>query len=111
QERSYQSDGSTPIDTLNFSDGKIIRSYWGLEPRFGMRYKMNEKSSIKFSYNRMYQYMHLVSNSSSPLPTDLWIASSYNIKPQYADQLAAGYFRNFLGEKYEASIEVYHKWL
>ncbi|MBX3102196.1 MAG: TonB-dependent receptor [Bacteroidetes bacterium] len=110
-ERTYQADGRTPVDTLTFTGGQGVKDYLGLEPRVGLRYKLNEQSSLKASYNRMYQYMHLVSNSSSPLPTDLWIPSSYNIAPQYADQIAAGYFRNLLGNKWEFSTELYYKWL
>jgi hypothetical protein len=110
-ERHYAANGRTPTDTISFASGATVKDYLGLEPRLAVRYKLNAESSIKASYNRTYQYMHLVSNSNASLPTDLWIPSSYNVAPQYADQVAAGYFRNFMENKWEASVEVYHKWL
>ncbi|MFN8922465.1 MAG: TonB-dependent receptor [Sphingobacteriia bacterium] len=109
--RTYAADGQTPIDTNRVGSGRSIADYYNLEPRFSARYKLDENSSIKFSYNRMAQYMHLVSNSNTSLPTDLWIPSGEYVKPQTADQVAVGYFRDLFDGALETSVEVYHKWL
>lgn len=74
-------------------------------------YLLDDKSSIKASYNRIYQYLHILSNASSGTPTDIWAPSTPLIKPQYADQVALGYFRNFLDNKLEFSVEGYYKQL
>jgi hypothetical protein len=110
-------DRSNPIayiatDTLNYKKNEIFNSFWkGFEPRLSLRYKLNVTSSIKASYNRMYQYIQLASNSTSSLPLDYWFPSSPNIKPQKADQVAAGYFRNFKDNTFETSVEVFYKWM
>lgn len=88
---------------------KIIASYNNLEPRFGLKYDLDEVSSVKASYNRMSQYLHLISNTVASTPIDLWLPTTNNIEPQIADQVAVGYFRNFAKNKYEASAEVYYK--
>ncbi len=98
-------------DTLNYSRGKVFNTFpGGLEPRLAIRYTLNDVSSLKASYNRMYQYIHLASNSTATLPLDFWFPSSPNIKPQMADQVALGYFRNFKDNMYETSVEVFYKW-
>ena len=92
--------------------GKVIQSYFNPEPRFSAKYDINEVSSIKASYNRMAQYIHLLSNTAASTPLDMWTLSTNNIKPQLADQVAAGYFRNFRGKAMlETSVEVYYKWM
>lgn len=96
--------------TKSYKPFQLIRNYNGLEPRISARYKINEKSSVKTSYNRTFQFMHLLSNSASPLPTSQWIPSTQYIRPQKADQFALGYFRNFDDNKYEASSEIYYKY-
>ncbi|MEM6842670.1 MAG: carboxypeptidase-like regulatory domain-containing protein [Bacteroidota bacterium] len=87
-----------------------IETYTNVEPRFSMRYSLSEKSSIKASYNRMAQYIHLVSNTAASIPLDVWLPSTNNIEPQVGDQFAVGYFRN-IGEDnaYEFSAEAYYK--
>ena len=80
-----------------------------LEPRLSLRYKLDKKSSLKASYTQNYQYVHLASFSSVSLPTDLWIPSSKLVKPQYGRQFGLGLFRNFFDNKWETSIEAYHK--
>ncbi|MGC6428457.1 MAG: TonB-dependent receptor [Flavobacteriales bacterium] len=80
-----------------------------LEPRLSLRYKLDKKSSFKASYTQNYQYVHLASFSSVSLPTDLWIPSSKLVKPQYGRQFGLGLFRNFFDNKWETSIEAYHK--
>ena len=99
----------TLIAEENFDQNEVIASYNNFEPRFGMKYDLNEVSSLKASYNRMTQYLHLISNTVASTPVDLWLPTTNNIKPQIADQIAIGYFRNFAKNKYEASVEVYAK--
>jgi len=101
--------GGNEISHTEYQKGKSIKSYGGLEPRISGRYLFNEKSSIKIAYNRNYQYLHLLSNSTTSSPTDLWIASSNIIKPQIVDQYSLGYFRNFKNNKFEFSVEAYYK--
>jgi hypothetical protein len=96
-------------DTLNYDKGEIYQTYGGLEPRLGMKLSLDSVSSIKASYNRTRQYVHLASNSTSASPLDIWFPSSPNVKPQTADQVALGYFRNFKDNAYEASVELYYK--
>ncbi len=98
-------------DTTTYSTGEIFKTYGGLEPRLAVTYLLNEKSSVKLSYNRMRQYIHLLSNTGSSSPTDLWIPSSSTVKPQIGDQVAMGYFRNFKENMFETSVEVYYKYL
>ena len=98
-------------DTLFYRRGEIYNTFDnGFEPRFSMRIGLNSVSSLKASYNRMYQYVHLASNSTASLPLDFWFTSSPNIKPQRVDQVAAGYFRNFKNNTLETSIEIFYKW-
>jgi outer membrane cobalamin receptor len=105
---SYDEKGNV-TDTSNYNNYETVKSYNGLEPRLSINYILNETSSIKTSYNRNYQYLHLLSNSSGSNPTDSWLPSSNNIKPQIADQVALGYFKNFKGNTYEFSVETYYK--
>ncbi len=84
--------------------------YYGLEPRFASKYSVSENVSVKASYARMYQYIHLVSNSGASLPTDIWYPSDQVVAPQFSDQVAAG-VSIALGENYLLSNEVYYKWL
>ena len=92
-----------------YSKGEVINSYGNFEPRITVNFVLNKQSSMKISYARNTQHLHLLSNSSASLPTDLWISSSKNVKPQIADQLALGFFRNFSDNMFETSIEVYYK--
>ncbi|MEP0366048.1 MAG: TonB-dependent receptor [Cyclobacteriaceae bacterium] len=86
-----------------------IKSYNNLEPRFGFNYQLNQSTSVKGSYQRMVQYVHLISNTAATLPTDVWVPSTNNLKPQKGHQVALGVFKNFLDNKIEASIETYYK--
>jgi len=92
-----------------YTAGQVIKDYMGLEPRLAMRYKLDARSSVKASFNRNLQYVHLASFSSVGLPTDVWIPSGKNVKPQVGIQYAVGYFRDLWDHKYEASVEVYYK--
>ncbi|MFY0598935.1 MAG: TonB-dependent receptor [Cyclobacteriaceae bacterium] len=96
-------------DTKSYKKGGRIKTYDNWEPRVGLTYVLNDAQSIKVSYNRMYQYLHLISNSTSPTPVDVWAPSGTYIKPQMSDQFALGYFRNLKNNAYEASVEVYYK--
>ncbi len=90
-------------------DWESIKFYSNLEPRFSFNYRVNKSTSVKGSYNRMAQYIHLISNTAASLPTDVWMPSSNNIQPQLADQIALGVFKNFRNNKIESSVEVYYK--
>jgi hypothetical protein len=108
--KSYQADGM--VSTINtIGSGKLLKSYINPEPRFSASYLLNEKESVKFSYGRNTQNIHLLSNSTSSTPTDVYVMSSNNIKPEIADQLSAGYYRNFSNDDYEFSTEAYYKWM
>jgi hypothetical protein len=98
-----------PIDTKNYGYNEVITSFSNFEPRFSTSYVLDEKSSVKASYNRMVQYLQLVSNTASPTPLDIWTPSDQYIKPQIADQIAAGYFRNFKDDMYSLEVESYYK--
>lgn len=95
--------------TEKIDDFQFVKTQGGLEPRLGINYMLNPKNSVKASYNRIYQFLHLLSNSTTTTPTDLWLPSSNNVKPQIADQVSAGYFRNFKDNEFESSVEVYYK--
>ena len=100
---------ATPIGTKFYDRNKVMQSYNYLEPRFSLAYQINEEESIKASYNRMVQYLQLISNTSSPTPLDVWTPSDSFIKPQIADQVALGYFKNFSEDMYSLEVETYYK--
>ena len=102
-------ESAAPIGTKFYDKNKVIQSYNNLEPRFSTGYQLNDNQSIKVSYNRMVQYLQLVSNTSSPTPLDVWTPSDNYIKPQIADQVALGYFRNFKENRYSLEVETYYK--
>jgi hypothetical protein len=99
------------IDSVVYKSGDFYHTYAGLEPRFGFLYDFNSKHSIKASYARTYQYLQLAQNSTVGTPLDIWFPSSPNVKPQIADQVAIGYFRNFRKNTIETSVEGYYKWM
>jgi len=98
-----------PNDSAKYTSGQFVKTYINPEPRFNANYLLNEFSSIKASYDRNVQNLHLLSNSTSSNPTDLWIPSSNNVKPEIADQFSVGYYRNFKNNTYEFSVETYYK--
>ena len=100
---------ATPIGTKSFGKNESLKSYNNFEPRLSIAYQLNENQSVKTSYNRMVQYLQLVSNTSSPTPLDIWTPSDEFIKPQIADQVAVGYFRNFFDGDYSLEVETYYK--
>jgi len=89
--------------------GDFYNTYAGLEPRLGLVYLLNEVSSVKASYSHTYQYLQLAQNSTAGTPLDIWFSASPNVRPQVADQVALGYFRNFRKNTLETSVEVYYK--
>jgi len=98
-----------PIGTKFYEKNKVIKTYDNFEPRFSVGYQLNENQSVKASYNRMVQYLQLISNTSSPTPLDVWTPSDTYVKPQIADQVALGYFRNFKENMYSVEVETYYK--
>ena len=93
----------------NFKNGEKVAGYARLEPRFSLRYRIDKNSSVKASFNQGQQYVHLATFSSVALPTDVWIPSSSNVKPQVGTQYAAGYYRDFKDHLFETSVEGYYK--
>jgi len=108
--KTYDAAGNT-LTSQSYASGSRVKDYLNLEPRFTASYLLNDESSIKASYNRNTQNIHLLSNSTSTTPTDLYVMSSNNIKPEIADQVSTGYFTNFKDNTYEFSAEIYYKWL
>jgi hypothetical protein len=105
---TYDENGEI-TDVNSYGSGDIVQTYGGIEPRVGLTFVLNDESSVKTSFGRNRQYLHLLSNSTSGTPIDLWIPSSNNVKPQFVDQYAAGYYRNFKDNAFESSLEVYYK--
>lgn len=99
----------TQTGEVTYGSGEKVQSYSGLEPRLSLRFNVNPNSSIKGGYNRIYQYLHLVSNTTAITPVDVWQPSNTYFKPQVADQVSIGFFKNFKEKTYEAFVEVYHK--
>ena len=97
------------IDTLHYDKGQVAKTYLNLEPRLSASYQLGELASVKASYVRNVQNLHLISNSTASNPTDKWIASSNNIKPEISDQVSLGYYRNLVENQYELSTEIYYK--
>ena len=98
-----------PIGTEFFGSNKTLASFDNLEPRFAVSYAVNDNQSIKASYNRMTQYLQLISNTSSPTPLDVWTPSDRYIKPQIVDQVAMGFFQNFKEDDYTLEVETFYK--
>ncbi len=106
----YQTDDNgNRTDSTVFGRGRAVKNYGGLEPRFTIRYALDDETSIKASVTRNLQYIHLVSNAGTTLPTDIWVPSTYKVKPQISWLYAAGLFKNFKDNMYETSVELYYK--
>ena len=97
------------IDSTHYGNNELIKYYNGLEPRFDLRYLIDNNSSVKISYTYVKQYQHLLSNSSVGLPTDVWLPVNKYIKPQYSNQYSVGYYKSFSENKYEISTELYFR--
>lgn len=96
------------LDSAAYGKGEIVKAYGGFEPRATLRFSIDNNSSLKVAVTRNLQYIHLVSNAGTTLPTDIWVPSTFRVKPQLGWQYAAGYFRNF-NNMFETSLELYYK--
>lgn len=97
------------LDSTVYNNGQPVKTYGGLEPRATLSYAINDETSIKASVTKNFQYIHLVSNSGTTLPTDIWVSSTYKVKPQISWLYAAGFFKNFKNNMFETSVEMYYK--
>lgn len=100
---------ATPIGQKNYKSGEVINSYNNFEPRAALAYTIDDDKSIKASFNRMTQYLHLISNTASPTPLDIWSPSGDFFEPMLSDQVAVGYFTNLMNKKYSLEVETYYK--
>jgi hypothetical protein len=98
-------------ETQSYKKGDLIKSYSGPEYRVAINYVLGSKNSLKASYNRMYQYVFMLSNTIAVSPDDKWKICDYHISPPVADQISAGYYRNFADGGIKATLELYHKWI
>lgn len=97
------------LDSTVYTKGQPVKTYFGFEPRFTIRYALNDATSLKAAVTRNVQYIHLVSNAGTTLPTDIWVPSTIKVKPQESWLYALGLFKNFKDNMYETSVEVYYK--
>ncbi len=100
---------ASPIGVEDYESGESMASFNNFEPRFGLSYQVNDNASIKMGYNRMTQYLHLISNTSSPTPLDVWAPSGKYIDPQKLDQYSIGYFTNLKNNEFTIETEVFYK--
>jgi hypothetical protein len=111
----YNSENNRTIDNIIethvYHKGDLVKSYSGPEYRFALNYTLGNNSSLKASYNRLYQYVFMLRNTIAISPDDKWKLCDYHIKPPVADQISAGYFRDLYHGSIEASLELYHKWI
>ena len=108
----YVLDGNREVrDTVTYNKFKLVKTQGGLEPRLGFNYMLNHSTALKGSATRIYQFIHLLSNSTTSTPTDVWLPSTDNVKPQIADQVSLGLFKNFNKNRFESSLEAYYKHL
>ncbi len=107
---SFDEDGDV-INSQTYDDNELIKYYGGFEPRLAVNYLVDDDKSVKISYSRNMQYLHLLSNTTSTTPLDIWQPSTNNVKPGIANQVSLGYYQNFSDNDYEASVEVYYKYL
>ena len=102
-------ESAEPIGTVSYGKNETIAHFENLEPRFAISYAFNENQSVKGSYNRMTQYLHLISNTQSPTPLDVWAPSDQYLKPQLLDQVALGYFQNLKNDQFSLEVETFLK--
>ncbi|MCT4628689.1 TonB-dependent receptor [Winogradskyella sp.] len=98
-----------PLGTESFSRSDVIELFSNIEPRLAIAYQLNDNASVKASYNRMSQYLHLLSNTNSPTPLDVWTPSGKYVKPQLLDQVALGYFKTFKDNLFSLEVETFYK--
>ncbi|MGB1455390.1 MAG: TonB-dependent receptor [Flavobacteriaceae bacterium] len=101
--------GATPIGLTSYSRGEILKDFTNFEPRIALAFQSKADESFKASYNRMAQYLHLISNTNSPTPIDIWAPSGTFIEPQLLDQFALGYFKTFDSNGYNLEFEIFYK--
>jgi hypothetical protein len=94
-----------------YGSGEVVNYYQSFEPRISARYLLGKRNSVKLAYGRTTQFLHLLSNSSLGLPTDVWMPPDKDIRPQSSNQLVLGYYQTFSNNKYEFTTEVYYKTL
>jgi TonB dependent receptor-like, beta-barrel/CarboxypepD_reg-like domain/TonB-dependent Receptor Plug Domain len=112
QYKNYVTDSNgNRLDSVVYEKGQPVVTYFGFEPRFTIRYAIDDETSVKASITRNLQYIHLVSNAGTTLPTDLWVPSTLKVKPQESWLYALGLFKNFENNTYETSVEIYYKQL
>ena len=107
----YEYSDGTVIDTTTYKSNEIVKAYYNIEPRLNIAYILNQTNSFKFSITRNTQNLHLLQNSNASTPTDIWISSSNNVKPEIGDQISLGYFRNINKNKYQFSSEIYYRFM
>ncbi|MFT3750241.1 MAG: TonB-dependent receptor [Agriterribacter sp.] len=105
---AFDADGNI-TDTMHYTAGQFVKTYINPEPRLAVSYQLNSTSSVKASYVRNVQNLHLLSNSTTASPTDKWVASTNVIRPEIADQFAVGYYKNLWDDNYELTVETYYK--
>ncbi len=104
-------DNASVIDSTYYGNNAVIKTFQGPEYRLSARYSLPGQASLKASYNRTRQYIHMLSNTVSVSPTTTWKLSDPNVAPQMADQISVGYYKDILGSSIETSVEVYYKWM
>ncbi|HEY1024634.1 MAG TPA: TonB-dependent receptor [Sphingobacteriaceae bacterium] len=97
------------VNPRGYSKGQSVKRYFNAEPRVNARYSLDDESSIKFSYGRISQYVHLVSNSNASSPFDIWLPTTEYVKPELSDQFVLGYFKNLRNNTYELGLEAFYK--
>lgn len=105
---NFDQDG-IPTDTFKYASGDFVKTYINPEPRLALNYTFDESQSVKASYARNTQHMHLLTNSTASSPTDRWIPNSNIIRPEIADQVSLGYYKNLKENRFETSVETYYK--
>ena len=100
---------ANPIGQEFYDKNEVIASFNNFEPRIAVSYAINDNQSVKASYNRMSQYLHLISNTQSPTPLDVWVPADDFLKPEILDQLAVGYFQNFKNDAFSLEVETFYK--
>ena len=102
-------ESAVPLREENYSKNKVLKNFFNFEPRFSVSFQSKENESFKLSYNRMAQYLHLISNTNTPTPIDIWAPSGRFIDPQLLNQFAVGYFKSIQNNRYNISLEAFYK--
>lgn len=108
-DKDYPKSPETIVDTLHYSDNEIIKTYTGLDYRLGLKYLITNDLSIKASYNKLHQFIFLLSNTTAISPNDFWKLCDYHIQPMVGTQFSMGLYKNFLGNVIQTSVEGYYK--